>query len=435
MQSSKEQIFAKELINFIDSSPSSFHVVENIKELLLKNKFLELQPSGNWDIKKQGKYFTTINGTTIAIIKIGKKDISETGFRMITAHTDSPTFRIKPNPEIISEKNYLKLNIEPYGGAILNTWFDRPLSLAGRVLLKGKSLFFPKTKLIDFEQPFLIIPNLAIHLNREVNEGVKIHKQFHIQPLMSIVEENFKKENFLNNLISEKLEIEKSQILDYDLFLYETQNGEIIGLNEDLISSGKLDNLSMVHAGLEAIIKSEVNDTTSITVFFDNEEVGSKTKQGAGSPFIRNLLERLIISLENKADSYYKSLHKSFIISADMAHAVHPNYPEMHDQTCRPIINNGPVIKLNANQKYTTDGESSAIFEALCQKAEVPVQKYVNRSDLAGGSTLGNVLTSQFEIRSVDVGNPMLAMHSIRELCGVKDHFYIKKVFELFLNL
>jgi aspartyl aminopeptidase len=434
MQFSEEQKFATDLIDFINASPSTYHVVRNIKAALLKKNYEELSLSSDWTIEKGGKYFVSLNETSVVMIKVGKSDISKSGFRMIAAHTDSPSIRIKPNPELIAENNYLKLNVEPYGGGILSTWFDRPLSIAGRVVIKGLSPLYPESRFVFFKRPLLIIPNLAIHLNREVNDGVKIHKQFHIQPLLSMIENNLQKDKFLLKLISEEIKVNIDNIIDFDLFLFENHGGELIGANNEFISCSKLDNLSMVHAGIDALMDTEDNISTDIMVCFDNEEVGSQTKQGAGSPFIRNLLERLISKLDENKEAYYKTIHNSFIISADMAHAVHPNYPEMHDQTCRPVINSGPVIKLNANQKYTSDGNTSAVFELLCQKVQVPVQKYVNRSDLAGGSTLGSILTSQLEARSVDIGNPMLAMHSIRELTGVLDHYYMKKVFEEFFK-
>jgi len=432
MQYTEQQKFAQDLIDFIDASPSTFHVVRNIKAALLKRDFEELNLTENWTIEKGRKYFVSLNETSVVIIKTGKSDISQSGFRMIAAHTDSPSIRIKPNPEVITEGNYLKLNVEPYGGGILNTWFDRPLSIAGRVVIKGLSPLYPESRFVYIKRPLLIIPNLAIHFNREINDGVKINKQNHLQPLLSMIENNLQKDKFLLKIISDEIKVNIENIVDFDLFLFESQGGQLIGAENEFISCGKLDNLSMVHAGIDALMDTEDNISTNIMVCFDNEEVGSQTKQGAGSAFIRNILERLILKLEGNQEAYYQAIHNSFIISADMAHAVHPNYTEMHDPTCRPIINKGPVIKLNANQKYTSDGISSTVFELLCRNAEVPVQKYVNRSDVAGGSTLGSILTSQIESRSVDVGNPMLAMHSIRELSGVNDHFYMKKVFEEF---
>ena len=307
------------------------------------------------EINKEGKYYVSKNSSAIIAFVIGKGEIEDDGFRLVGAHTDSPTFRIKPDPEMTVEGKYLKLNTEVYGGPILNTWFDRPLSMAGRVSIKTKNPLKPKELLIDMEKPIMTIPNLAIHMNRKVNEGVKINPQIDTLPLLSTINDKFEKESFILGLIAEKLNIKLEDILDFELFLYGVEKGSLIGLNEEFISIGRLDDLAMVHAGLYGLIDSKVSNATKVLVCFDNEEVGSTTKQGAASPMLRTVLERIAISMGKDKEDYYRALSNSFLISADMAHALHPNYTEKQDLTNRPVINGGPTIKISANQSYTTD--------------------------------------------------------------------------------
>ncbi len=428
----QEQKFATDLIDFIHASPSAYQATRNVKAALLKKGFKQLHRGESWNLAKGGKYYTSKNATAVIAFVVGKGEIEDNGFKIIAAHTDSPTFKIKPTPEMVAEGSYLKLNVEPYGGAIYSTWLDRPLSLAGRVVLKAKDPLNLDVRYINFNKPLLVIPNVAIHLNRQINKGKEFNPQVDMLPVLRLVTDKFEKEGYLIKLIAEKLKVEPSQILDFDLNLAEYEKGSIIGENEEFISTGRIDDLAMVHSGIDALLNSVAGQTTNVMACFDNEEVGSQTKQGAGSPFLKDVLKRISWALSTEKDAYFRAKTKSFGISADMAHAVHPNIPEVHDPITRPKINAGPVIKINANQKYTTDSISAGAFEMLCEKAGVPVQKYVNRSDIAGGSTLGSILTSQLDIRMVDVGNPMLAMHSIRELAGVKDHFYMKRVFEEF---
>ncbi|OLS02951.1 M18 family aminopeptidase [Tissierella creatinophila] len=431
----KEQQFAKNLIEFIDKSPSAFHAAKNVEETLIKDGFKRLNLQDKWNLEKEGKYYTTKNNSAIIAFKIGKGEIEEDGFKLIGAHTDAPTFKIKPNPEMVVEKKYLKLNTEIYGGPILNTWFDRPLSIAGRVSIKTENLLQPKEILIDLEKPIMIIPNLAIHMNREVNKGVEINAQKDTLPLISNINEKFEKDGFLIKLIAKNLEIEVEDILDFELFLYGVDKGMLVGLNEEFISVGKLDDLGMVHAGLNGLIHSEVGRATNVLVCFDNEEVGSGTKQGAASPMLRTVLERITLSMGKDKEDYYRALANSFLISADQAHALHPNYIEQQDLTSRPVLNGGPAIKMAANQAYTTDSFSSSVYKGICKSIEVPVQKFVNRSDKRGGSTIGPISSSQLDIPSVDIGNPILAMHSIRELGGVLDHYNVYRTFKEFYKL
>ena len=431
----KEQKFAKDLINFIDESPSAFHATKNVEDKLIKEGFKKLNLQDKWNLEKEGKYYTLKNSSAIIGFEIGKGEVEEDGFKLIGAHTDAPTFKIKPSPEITVEGKYLKLNTEVYGGPILNTWFDRPLSMAGRVSVKRDNPLKPGELLVDIEKPITIIPNLAIHMNREVNKGVEINAQKDTLPLVSNITKEFEKDNFLLKLIAEKLDIDVEDILDFEIFLYGVEKGSLVGLNEEFISVGKLDDLAMVHAGLNGLIDSKVGKATNVLVCFDNEEVGSGTKQGAASPMLKTVLERITLAMGKDKEDYYRALSNSFIISADQAHALHPNFADQHDITSKPVVNGGPAIKLAANQAYTTDSFSSAVYEGICKSVDVPVQRFVNRSDKRGGSTIGPISSSQLDIASVDIGNPILGMHSIRELGGVLDHYYVYKSFVEFYKI
>lgn len=431
----KEKEFAKSLMNFIEDSPSSFHATKKVEEILCERGFKEIKLEETWSLEREGKYYIVKNKSAIIAFVIGKGEIQEDGFKLIGAHTDAPTFRIKPNPEMIVEDKYLKLNTEVYGGPILNTWFDRPLSLAGKVTIKTGNPLKPEELLVDMKKPLMIIPNLAIHMNRKVNEGIKINPQTDTLPLVSIIDGKFEKDGFLLRLIAEELDIKIENILDFELFLYSREKGSLVGFNEEFISIGRLDDLAMVHAGLYGFVDSQVSKGTNVLVCFDNEEVGSTTKQGAASPMLRTVLERITIALGKDKEDYYRALSQSFLISADMAHALHPNYTDKQDPTNRPVINGGVAIKTSANQSYTTDSLSSAIYEGICKSIRVPVQKFVNRSDERGGSTIGPISSTQLDIPSVDIGNPILAMHSIRELGGVLDHHYAYRSFKEFYSL
>lgn len=430
-----ERELALELMDFIYNSPSAFHAVETIKNELSKENYIELNEGEKWNLEHNKSYYVTRNGSALIAFKTGSKSPQEAGFKLIGAHTDSPSFRIKPNPEMVSEGSYVKLNTEVYGGPILSTWMDRPLGIAGRVTLKGENILFPESRLINIAKPIVIIPNLAIHMNREVNKGVELNKQIDTLPLITLINESLEENNYLIKLLAEELKVEVKEIIDFDLFLYEYEKGCFVGLNEEFISSSRLDDLSMVHAGIKALLTSKSVEATNVMVCFDNEEVGSSTKQGADSQLLSNILERIVLSFGGNREDYFRALSKSFMISADLAHAVHPNRGEKHDPKNRPLINKGPVIKISANHKYTSDSDSSSVYELICKKAGVPVQKFVNRSDMLGGSTIGPISSTHLDIRSVDMGSPIFAMHSIRELAGVKDHYYVLKSFEEFYNI
>lgn len=426
---------AENLIDFIYESPSAFHAVKSIKKVLAKKGFIELNEGERWELQKGGKYYVVRNDSAIISFIVGSGIIAKRGFKIIGAHTDSPSFRIKPCPEITAERNYVKLNTEVYGGPILNTWLDRPLSLAGRVTVKGKNLLYPESALVNIKRPIMIIPNLAIHMNRAINKGVELNKQTDVLPLLGIINDTLEKDNLLVKTIADEFNVKPEEILDFDLFLYEYGRGNIMGLNNEFVSSSRLDDLEMVHAGMIALSNSDLTEATNVLACFDNEEVGSSTKQGADSELLASTLERIVISFGGDREDYFRALYKSFMISADAAHAVHPNRGDKSDPTNRPIINKGAVIKISSNQKYTSDSNSIAVYESICEKAKVPVQKFVNRSDEPGGSTIGPISSTHVGIRSVDIGTPLLAMHSVRELCGVDDHFYVEKSFEEFYRL
>lgn len=430
-----KKTYANELIDFLYNSPTGFHAVSEVEKILLEKGFAQLKEEDKWDLKSGGKYYSIKNNSAITAFVVGGKNPNESGFRIIGAHTDSPCFRIKPNPEIISENSYIKLNTEVYGGPILNTWFDRPLSIAGRVAVKSEDPFTPELKLLNIKKSILVIPNLAIHMNRTVNTGIEVNKQVDTLPVIGIINEGFQKENYLLKIISKELNINIDEILDFDLFVYENAKGELIGYNEEFISAGRIDDLSMVHAGITALLQAKENNCTNVMVCFDNEEVGSSTKQGADSNLLSNILERIVLSYNGNREDFFRALAKSFIISADGAHAVHPNKGEKSDPINRPKINGGPVIKISANQRYTSDSESIAVFKSICDLAKVPYQTFVNHSNEVGGSTIGPISSTHLAIRSIDIGAPMLAMHSIRELCGVDDHYYMNQIFTKFYEI
>ena len=359
----------------------------------------------------------------------------EEGFRIIGSHSDSPSFRIKSNAEISVEDTYLKLNTEGYGGAILSSWFDRPLAIAGRVILKSQNVLCPREEIININKPICIIPSLAIHMNREVNDGYKFNKQKDTLPLVGLINETLEKDDFLLKEISKTLDVDKEDILDFDLYLYEYEKGSIIGPNEEFISSSRLDNLSMAHASLHGLIDSKGKSGINMVVIFDNEEVGSSTKQGADSNMLLNIMERICLSLGKDRQDFFTSLYSSFLISADLAHALHPNFMEKHDPTNRPIMGGGPVIKVSANQLYTSDAFSAGVYKNICEKCGVKYQQFVNRSDQRGGSTIGPISSTHLDINSVDIGSPILSMHSIRELGSVEDHYNIYKTFVEFYQL
>lgn len=427
------------LLSFLDASPVNFLAVKNIADMLEAGGFRRLNPALPIGTVNAGdRFFVTKNDSSIFAFRIGAKPLADVGFHMICAHADSPTFRIKPNAEMLVEGGLVKLNTEVYGGPIMSTWFDRPLTLAGRVIVRSQDVMQPQTMLLHIKRPLLQISNLAIHFNRQVNDGVKLSKQKDVLPLLGQITSQLEAGNLLMNVIVEELNkqrpIQQDDILDFDLYLADTAPACTFGAHNEFISAGRLDDLSMCFAGLEAMLAAHDTDTTQVLAIFDNEETGSQTKQGAGSPFLSYMLKRIALAQSHTEEVYYQAVERAFMISADNAHAWHPNYAEKYDPTNHPMLGGGPVIKFNAAQKYASDAASAAVFAGLCAKAGVPCQRFVNHSDVAGGSTLGNILASSIPLRGVDMGNAILAMHSCRETGSVRDHEYCVKVFTEFFE-
>ena len=428
------------LLKFLDASPVNFLAARNIACELEQNGYRRLdpqQPLG--ELKAGDKVYVTKNDSSVYAFHLGRKPLAETGFHMICAHSDSPTFRVKPHAEMTGEGGLLRLNTEVYGGPILSTWFDRPLTLAGRVIVRGKDAMAPETMLMHVRRPLLQISNLAIHFNRQVNDGVKLSKQKDMLPLLGLINDELEQGNLLMNVIVEELSkqrpVSHEDILDFDLYLADTQPACTFGVHDEFISSGRLVELSMCFAGLEALIAAPDSDTTQVLAIFDNEETGSQTKQGAGSPFLASMLMRIARQQSGTEEAYWQAVERAFMISADNAHAFHPNYAEKYDPTNHPMLGGGPAIKFNASQKYASDAVSAAIFAEICRKAGVPCQRFVNHSDVAGGSTLGNILASTVPLRGVDMGNAILGMHSCRETGSVADHAYCVRAFTEFYSL
>ena len=433
------------LEDFMNASPVNFFAVETIKKCLTEAGYKEWKAGEPCpEVKSGDKLFSTKNGSAIFAFHMGKKSLAEGGMRIISAHSDSPCFRVKPNAEIKCEGGLVKLNTELYGGAIMSTWMDRPLSLAGRVVLAGESMTEPEVRLMRIERPILTIPNLAIHFNRQVNDGVALSKQKDMLPVLTIQqtvsdERGAVSGSILKALISEELGVKAEDILDFDLYLYDTTPAQCVGLHGELIQSGRLDDLSMAHAGMEALLTdADPPEVTKCLAIFDNEETGSQTKQGAGSPFFASLVQRLVARQSETCASHFEDfamcVEHSFMVSADNAHAWHPNYNEKYDPTNHPVMGGGPVIKYNASQKYLSDAVGASVFMQACKKAGAPYQTFVNHSDVAGGSTLGNILSSSLPVKGVDMGNPIWGMHSVRETASIQDHENCIKAFAAFLG-
>jgi len=428
------------LLDFLNHAPVNFLAARHITNELDKAGFRLFDAADALGKVRAGdRFYVVKNDSSVYAFHVGKKPLAEAGFHMICAHCDSPTFRIKPNPEMTCEGGIVKLNTEVYGGPIMSTWFDRPLTLAGRVIVRGDDAMNPRTMLLHVRRPLMQISNLAIHFNRQVNDGVKLSKQKDMLPILGIITNQLECGNMLMNVILEELnkecEVTIDDILDFDLYLADATPACTFGAHNELISSGRLDDLSMCYAGLEALLASPESETTKVLAIFDNEETGSQTKQGAGSPFLASMLKRIAYSQSETEEAFYQAVERAFMISADNAHAWHPNYSEKYDPTNHPVLGGGPVVKFNAAQKYASDAVSASVFASICREAGVPCQRFVNHSDVTGGSTLGNILASSVPLRGVDMGNAILAMHSCRETGSVADHLYCVKAFTRFFSL
>lgn len=409
-----------ELMDFIGQSPDMFHSVRTIRKYLDEAGFTYIQEEKPWELKKGGMYYTVRNQSSIIAFKMGK-NISgqEYHFQMCASHSDSPAFKVKNIPELEGPGEYLRLDVEAYGGMIDSSWFDRPLGLAGRVMVKEDTGV--SSKLIYIDKDILLIPNVAIHFNREINTGYKYNRQVDLCPLFSA---GALEKGAFDEMIADRLGVKKDEVLAKDLFLVNRQKPVIWGYGDEFISAPRLDDLQCAFASLKAFLNSSNDETVSVYCCFDNEEVGSNTKQGAMSTFLYDVLRRVNTAMGGCDEDYYRAVAGSFLVSCDNAHAVHPNHPEKTDPVNCVHMNKGIVIKESANQKYTTDALSRAVFSQICREAGVPVQSFANRSDSAGGSTLGNLSNTQVSINAVDVGLAQLAMHSSYETAGSLDTQY-----------
>jgi aspartyl aminopeptidase len=418
--------YNQQLLDFIHQSPTPFHAVENMKKLFDEAGFQALAEEDSWNLLSGGRYYVIRNGSSIIAFVMGQQPATNSGIRLIGAHTDSPCLKIKPSPEL-HKQNYFQLGVEVYGGALLNPWFDRDLSIAGRVVFKGEE-GGPQQALIDMKRPVAVIPSLAIHLDRDANSKRKINPQTDIPPILLKCNDNT--ENFRSLLAQELLKVLPAMdqanilsVMDYDLYLYDCQPPAITGFNEDFISSARLDNLLSCFTGMRALLEAS-DQVTSMLVCNDHEEVGSTSASGANGPMLESLLQRLYPDSETKS----RVMSQSLLVSTDNAHGIHPNYSDKHDKNHGPIINEGPVIKTNANQRYATSSVTSSIFRHLCELQDIPVQSFVNRTDMGCGSTIGPITAANIGVQTLDVGVPTFAMHSIREMAGVEDAYNLFRV-------
>mgnify|MGYP001006895596 FL=1 len=414
----------KDLMDFLDSSVTMFHAINECEKVLQKSGFTYLPENEKWNINK-GKYYTKRNSSSLIAFDIAEGDYH---FQISAAHSDSPTFKLKDRP-VIEANGYLKLNVEGYGGMINATWLDKPLTLAGRVMVNTDKGI--ETRLLHIDRDLLIIPNVPIHFNREINKGFAFNNQVDMLPILSAG--NLKEADF-DNILAKELGIEAEAILAKDLYLVNRQKAAIIGFDNELISSGRLDDLECVYTSLRGFVEAENKNHINVFAVFDNEEVGSVTKQGAMSTFLASTLDRVNTALGKSKEEYYRAIAKSILISCDNAHAVHPNHPELFDVKNRPVLNQGIAIKESANQKYTTDAFSRAILKKILDKKNIPYQTFANRSDIAGGSTLGNLSNTVVSMNAVDIGLPQLAMHSAYETAGAKDVGYAFETLKAFFE-
>ncbi len=438
------------LLNDLSVSTCNFTAVEQIIATLYEYGFEELDESETWQIRPGGKYFVVKNATAVFAFVAGSAAIEEAGIRIVSAHTDSPCFKLKPNCEIYGDGGVVSLNVEKYGGGIMYTWFDRPLSMAGRVVLRTPGTLWPDSLVIDLQEPVATIPHLAIHFNRAVNDGNPLSVQKDMKPVMGWFSDDelmaFRENGGLIKTIlaaairkdyaDEYPDVTPDDILDFEMALYPVEKASLAGIGGSMIQSARIDDLSMAYTALYALLDTcdTPCEATRIVALFDNEETGSGTKQGAASPVLRHIIERLCLCTSANQQAFYMALANSFMISADDAHGWHPNYSERYDPTNHPVLGGGPVVKINANCKYMTDAVGAGVFHSLCEKAGVNMQYFVNHADVAGGSTLGNISSSQLDIDGVDVGCAIWAMHSARETASVSDHLDMIKVFKEFFK-
>ena len=421
---------AQDLLNFIDISPSPWHAVDTVASRLMEAGYVALQEATPWELEAGKSYYVVRGGASIIAFTLGKNALTQSGFRIVGAHTDSPSLRLKPNTAH-AENSILRLGVEVYGGPILATFTDRDLSLAGRITVRDVDGDGYKTHLVKFDNPLLRLPNLAIHMNREVNEqGLKLNKQTELPLIFGLIEEALGAEPTFLNTLAEQLKVKASDILTWELNVFDTQKGVFWGVDNAFIADSQLDNLASCHAALTALIATKNPDSTCICALFDHEEVGSESATGASGSFLADIINRISSNLGLAEEARQQAMAMSFFISADMAHAYHPNFANAYEPCHRVMVNAGPVIKTNANHRYSTSADTAARFIHLCERAGVPYQQYAHRTDLGCGSTIGPIVAANLGIASVDVGSPMWAMHSLRESAGALDHDYMIKVLQ-----
>lgn len=407
------------LFQFIEKATSRFHAIQATKEELMAANFTELAPDTRWDLQLGGKYYVEYGATQVIAFTLGNKFTAKDSIRIAAAHGDFPALSIKAKPEVVKE-GYLQLNVEMYGGVNLMSWLDVPLSMSGRVITRSKDVFRPHVHLVDFKKPVLLIPNIAIHLQRNMNEGMKLNKQLHMLPILAMTDEK-EETGFLNRQLAKELGVQEDDILDYELTLYNPDKGCLVGFYDEFLSAPRLDDLSSVSACLDALLNAERETGINVFGVYDHEEIGSKTKTGAGSVVLASILEKIYLSLGYDVLDYQNAWKESLFMSVDVGHAFHPNFADKYDITNKDVLNKGFTIKEAVSQSYATDSEAIAIVQQICDKEKIPYQKSVNRSDISGGGTLGSIAATMTPMRVVDLGIPLLAMHSVREMGGVKD--------------
>jgi aspartyl aminopeptidase len=430
------KIQAKDLLNFIDASPSPWHAVNSVEQRLLKQDFNQLHETEAWQLKAGNRYYVVRGGASIIAFTLGSQSLTESGFRMVGAHTDSPGLRLKPNAAYGSD-GLVRIGVEVYGGPILATFTDRDLSVAGRVTIRTATGFGSKfeMRLVKFDDALMRLPNLAIHMNREVNDkGLVLNKQTELPLIFGESQAGVEADQQFLAHIAEALKVEPKDILTFELNVFDTQKGVFWGANQEFIADSQLDNLASCHAAITALTATENPNSTCICALFDHEEVGSESTTGASGSFLNDVVNRITSSQQLGDEARLRVLAQSFFISADMAHAYHPNHPSAFEPCHHVLVNKGPVIKTNANQRYSTSAETAARFITLCETANVPYQQYAHRTDLGCGSTIGPIVAANLGIASVDIGSPMWAMHSIRESAGVLDHSYMIAVLKAMFN-
>ncbi len=423
---------AQDLLAFIDASPSPWHAANSVAQRLLKHGFTQLHEADAWQLTANGSYFVVRGGASIIAFTLGKQTLTDAGFRIVGAHTDSPGLRLKPNAAYDSD-GLVRIGVEVYGGPILATFTDRDLSVAGRVNIRTATGF--ETHLVKFDDALMRLPNLAIHMNREVNDkGLVLNKQTELPLIFGESEAGIEADKQFLAHITEALKVNAKDILTFELNVFDTQKGMFWGANQEFIADSQLDNLASCHAAFTALLAINNPNSTCVCALFDHEEVGSESAAGASGSFLSDVINRIAASQALNEEARLRALAQSFFISADMAHAYHPNHPSAYEPCHHVLINNGPVIKTNANQRYSTSAETAARFITLCESAHVPYQQYAHRTDLGCGSTIGPIVASNLGIPSVDIGSPMWAMHSVRESAGVLDHSYMIAVLKAMFN-